>query len=136
MSTRKADPDMHREMIHTAIHYLENKGYEQIRADLDDYEKPARLTRQGTDEGYVPDITARKNGGKFYFDVVTANKDEHLHTVGKWRLLSTLAEHRNGKLMLFVPYGKMNFTNRILQDNNIEAEVMKIQDLPVSVSAQ
>jgi hypothetical protein len=116
-------------MVSSVADYLEHRGFESIKADTGEYEKPAQLTRQGTDEGYIPDLTARKNGGKHYFEIVLEDKNEQQEMIGKWRLFSTLAEHRNGKFTLLVPHGKMSFTNRILGKYGIKADVMKLTDI-------
>ncbi|SDK77112.1 hypothetical protein SAMN05421823_103519 [Catalinimonas alkaloidigena] len=116
-------------LISAAVDYLEKKGYDQIRADVPDKEKPAAIVRQNDEESFVPDITARRNGGKCYFDIVTESKSDKLKTAGKWRLFSTLAEHRNGEFYLLVPYGKLSFTNRLLEKHGITAKILKMQDV-------
>jgi hypothetical protein len=128
MNIDRHDP-VYESMVTSVADYLQGHGYDSIRADVPAYEKPARLTRQGEDSGYVPDLTARKDGGKYYFEIVTENKDENTELAGKWRLFSTLAEHRNGELILLVPRGKMKFTNKLLTDHGIKANVMKFNEI-------
>lgn len=114
-------------MITSIASYLDKKGYERIRADLTDFERPSRLMKKGSQDAYVPDLTARKNNGKCYFEIVNTTEEHKLRTIGKWQLLSTLAESQNGKFFVLVPYGKMSYTNRLLADHNINAEVVKMQ---------
>lgn len=114
-------------MINSLASYLEGKGYERIRADLADFEKPARLKKQGSPDAYVPDLTARKNNGKCYFEIVNTTEENKRRTVGKWQLLSTLAKSQNGKFFVLVPHGKLSYTNRILATHDITAEVVKMQ---------
>lgn len=116
-------------MINSIATYLEHKGYEHIRADLNDYERPAKLMKKGSTDAYMPDLTARKNNGKCYFEIVNTTEVNRTRTIGKWQLLSTLAESQNGKFFVLVPYGKMSYTNRILNSYNINANVLKMQSI-------
>ncbi|MGB3617482.1 MAG: hypothetical protein WBA12_05140 [Catalinimonas sp.] len=130
MSKKKDHP----EMLEAVVHYLERKGYDQIRAEVADLQPPAAITRQGDDQSFVPDVTAYKNGGKCYFDIVTDGKEDKLRTAGKWRLFSTLAEHRNGEFYLMVPHGKLSFTNRLLESHGITANVLKMQTVEAALT--
>ena len=116
-------------MINSIASYLEGKGYERIRADLSDYEKPARLMKQGSADAFVPDLTARKNNSKCYFELVNTTEENNRRTISKWQLLSTLAKSQNGKFFVLVPHGKMSYTNRLLASNEINAEVVKMQSI-------
>jgi precorrin-4 methylase len=77
------------------------------------------------EKSFIPDITATKNGGKYYFEIANRNEAER-DVVGKWKLMSTLARMKNGDFRIFVPYGSMKYTNEILEKKNIEAEVIKL----------
>lgn len=114
-------------MVSSIASYLDKKGYERIRADLTDFEKPSRLMKQGSADAYVPDLTARKGAGKCYFEIVNTTEEQKLRTVGKWQLFSMLAQSQNGKFFVVVPHGKMSYTNRLLSDHNIHAEIVKMQ---------
>jgi hypothetical protein len=118
------------QMVSTVAQYLENKGFEGIRAQaIDTYEDPAELTRKDSQFSFTPDLTASINGSKHYFEIVDyPQKDQEL-IVSKWMLLSTLASHRDGHFSLIVPFGKMNFTKRILKDYKIQADVIPAQTI-------
>lgn len=111
--------------IDRAIDYVENLGFENIRARYEGYEEPAGLKMQGEDKSFTPDITAMKNGGKYYFEIADRNEDP-VEVVGKWKLMSTLAEMKDGDFRIFVPYGSMKYTNEIITKKNIKAEVIKL----------
>lgn len=108
--------------VKKVVQQLESKGYENIRADIDEYEPPASYTNRSDNTQFVPDITATKDGSKFYFEI-SMKTEEQTKLAGKWRLLSTLAEMKNGMLKIFAPHGQMAFTNRILKKHNINCEV-------------
>ncbi len=82
---------------------LKSQGFENIRTHLEGYEEPALLVRQGEeDDSFTPDATATKNGRKYYFEVARRTKEE-IRLVGKWKLLQTLAELKQGELQIFIP---------------------------------
>ena len=105
---------------------VKKKGFENICANAEGYETPAKIRRgKDTDEYFIPDVTGEVNGRKSYFELGMKTED-HRQLVTKWRLLSTIANLKHGKLYLAVPRGHMAFTNRILADYPINAEVVKI----------
>ncbi len=108
-----------------AVDYVQNLGFEDIRARHDDYDEPAHLKMKGQDKSFVPDITATKNGGKYYFEIADRTEDE-TEVVGKWKLMATLAEMKCGDLRVFVPYGSMKYTSEILDKKGIKAEIIKL----------
>lgn len=104
---------------------LKFRGFDKIRANIEGFETPSRLTSASDDISYVPDITAVKDDRKSYFELAVKSKKIHA-TLGKWRLLSTLAKLHNGKFYLIVPKGSYAFVSRLLSKHPIEAEVVKL----------
>ena len=105
---------------------VKKKGFENIRANAEGYETPAKIRRgKDSEEYFIPDVTGEVNGRKSYFELGMKSEDER-ELVTKWRLLSSLANYKHGKLYLAVPRGHMAFTNRILADYPIQAEVVKL----------
>ena len=105
---------------------VKKKGFENIRANAEGFDTPAKIRRGKDSEAYfIPDVTGEVNGRKSYFELGMKVADETT-LVTKWRLLSSLAAHKHGKLYLAVPRGHMAFTNRILADYPIQAEVVKL----------
>lgn len=125
-----AKDDKYKEMISSVAEYLEGKGYQHIKADaLEEYDTPAPLVRKGSERSFTPDLTARIGGGKHYFELVNYEEEDKNRIISKWMLLSTLAEHRNGKFFLLVPHGKMKYTNRIIENHKIDAEVLSMKSI-------
>lgn len=120
---QQKDPEMIDLLLEKIV---KKKGFENIRANAEGYETPAKIRRgKDTEEFFIPDCTGEVNGRKSYFELGMKSEDER-ELVTKWRLLSSLANHKHGKLYLAVPRGHMAFTNRILADYPISAEVVKI----------
>ena len=101
------------------------KGFKMIRANIDNFDAPSKLNRKGDNDYFVPDITGILNGRKSYFEVAMKT-DKIRHLVTKWKLLSNMARFKEGKLFLLVPKGHLAFTNKIIKDYAISAEVIKI----------
>lgn len=125
MLQSNVDSGKYQEHIDRAVEYVENLGFENIKARYEGYDEPATLRMQGSDVSFTPDITAMKNGGKYYFEIADRNEKKS-EVVGKWKLMATLADMKGGDFRIFVPYGSMKYTNDILNSKNIEAEIIKL----------
>lgn len=125
MLKANVDSGKYQEVMDRAVDYVENLGFEDIRARHDNYDEPAHLKMKGEDKAFIPDITATKNGGKYYFEIADRTEDE-TEVIGKWKLMATLAGMKNGDLRIFVPYGSMKYTTEILEKKNIKAEIIKL----------
>lgn len=125
MLQENVESGKYQETINRAVDYVVNLGFENIRARHEDYDDPAQLTMQREKKSFMPDITAMKNGGKYYFEIADRTEDER-EVIGKWKLMSTLAEMKNGDFRIFVPYGSMKYTTDILERKGIKAEIIKL----------
>lgn len=114
--------DKYEKRLRKVVKKLENGRYENIRADLEGYEQPAKLINKATNTAYIPDVTAVKDGNKYYFEIAMKTDDE-LKLAGKWNLLSTLASMKDGMLKIFAPHGQMAFTKRLTKQFNIQCEM-------------
>jgi hypothetical protein len=111
--------------VKEVIRLIERRGYENIRASIEPYEAPKLIESKSGGTGYIPDITAEKWGAKGYFEI--ANKDESPQAIAdKWLLLELFAKMKSGTFQVFAPRGTMNYTQRIVENFNIQAEVIKI----------
>lgn len=107
------------------VEKLENLGYEDIKANIEGYETPAKLIRQNDDIEFIPDLTATLHGRKHYFEISRKTKEE-VKLVGKWKLLSTLAEMKEGGFKVYIPHGQMKFTKDLMKKHNIDFEYEKV----------
>ena len=112
-------------LLMSVVEQLREKGYDEIKADLPEYDKPAKLMRKDSSEYYIPDLTASKNGRKYYVEIAKKTEDR-LKVIGKWKLLSTLSDMKNGRFTVFVPHGSMKFTNDIIKNYDITATIQKL----------
>lgn len=73
-------------------------------------------------------MTGRKGGHKH--DVEIALKTENVRKItSKWRLLSTFAGQRGGKLFLITPRGHKAFVERLLEKDPIEAKLVYLPSI-------
>jgi hypothetical protein len=108
-----------------ALEWAKKHGFSNIKANMDEYEKPAQFTKPGEEQPYIPDITGLRTGGKSYIEI--AVKTENMERkVSKWKLLSTLAARRGGTLFLLAPRGHKRFTEDIVRDHHLNAVISTI----------
>ena len=101
--------------IAKALNWAKSRRFTNIKANLEeeDIEKPKSFSRKDKDSSLVPDLTGNKLSKKIYVEV--ALKVENIQkVVSKWKLLSTLASRKGGRLYLLAPRGHKAFAERIL----------------------
>lgn len=113
------------ELLQKAVTWAQQKGFSNIKANLEAYDAPAQFTKPGEDQPYIPDISGVRLGGKSYFEL-SLKTDESNRRISKWKLLSTLAAMKHGKLFLLAPKGHKAFTDKIVKKHNITATVVSI----------
>lgn len=118
--------DAYDDTLNKVIKNIERQGFTDIRADIDSYEAPSKLISRTKDDEYIPDATAiNPHGDKYYFEISRRTKETN-KLINKWKLLDTVARIKNGALKIFVPHGSMKFTQELVKQHNIEAELVKI----------
>ena len=90
------DKQNNTDLLEKSVQHLQEKGFEDIKADLDGYQTPKSYRRKGSDLVITPDITANRDGRKHFFEVsVKSERPTLLKT--KWRFLDVmtgLKDHR------------------------------------------
>lgn len=119
--TEGKSPELILEVIQKIVN---RKGYQGIKANVEDYETPSRLQRKG-EEAFIPDITGVKAGKKSYFEIAVKSEDIQ-ETITKWKLLSSLARMQSGALYLISPKGHFAFTQKLIRDHDIPATIVRL----------
>lgn len=126
LTSEKKSVNQYEPLLKKGIKYVEARGFQHIRTKLDGYESPNSFAQKKADNEYTPDITAENKRGKFYFEI--AQKTDNVNRlVSKWKLLSTLAEMKNGSFSILVPFGMNKFTEELIEDYNIKADLIKME---------
>ena len=120
-------PGKSQKLIKKAVSWARKRGFVKIKANIENenFETPASFVKPGEKKPYVPDVTGMKFGRKNYIEI--ALKTENVRrTISKWKLLSTLANMKNGKLFLLAPRGHKAFARTIVKERNLNAKVIGI----------
>ncbi|MEM6270654.1 MAG: hypothetical protein AAF998_14530 [Bacteroidota bacterium] len=111
--------------LEQVVRGLELKGYESIKADLPDLERPSGLKSVDKDFEYVPDVSAKKYEATSFFEI-SQKTHEVQKLVTKWKLLATVANIKRGKLTIYMPKGTMKFTRELVEQYQIPAILEKM----------
>lgn len=116
---------MQDDFIKSGVEWAKKRGFSNIQANLEDFENPTQFSLNAEDDAFVPHITGLKTGGKSYFEI--AMKDDNVtRRVSKWKLLSTMAARKGGKLFLLAPKGHKTFAESLVRNHNLNAEIKSI----------
>ncbi len=106
-------------LFNQAINWVISKGFEDIRANTDDYDSPIPFLKPNGDNHIMPDITGKKYGNKSYIEIVTKD-DSTQSLITKWKLLSAVASRKGGLLYLLASRGYKAFADNIVKTNHLQ----------------
>lgn len=107
-----------KEFLEKSIHYLQNTGFKNIRADMEGYDTPKSFIKKGSETKITPDIVAEKNGRKYFFEIsLKTEKDRLLKS--KWLFLDTLSRLKSNRFKIITTKGHIKFTDTLLNDLNL-----------------
>lgn len=112
------------ELFEVAINWAKKRGFKKIKANFENYDTPSSFKR-GEDDVVIPDLTGYQASGKSYVEIA-CKTDDLQNLISKWKLLSTMAQVKGGKLYLLAPRGHKAFTENIVKDYNLEARIISI----------
>ncbi len=113
------DKQHYQNELNDSINYLENLGYENIKADIDGYETPNSYLKKGSDISITPDIVAEKHGRKYLFDLSLKTVKPRL-LKSKWLFLNTLSQIKSYRFNLITRRGHYSFSNKITDAINLD----------------
>jgi len=113
-----SDKEKYSEILNDSVTYLEQRGYEDIKADMEGYDTPKSYNKKGSDVSITPDIVAIKEGRKHYFDISLKSEKPKL-LKSKWLFLNTLSTLKSHRFRLITTRGHYKFTNEMLDDINL-----------------
>ncbi len=113
------------EILIDTVEYLQKKGFENIKADLEGYESPKSYHKKGSDVTITPDIVAERAGVRHYFEVSLKSEKPNL-LKSKWRFLEVLSRMKNHRFRIVTRRGHYKFTQEMLKDLNLEKDLIKL----------
>ena len=110
-------------MIVYVIRILDEKKHEGIRAMIPEYTLPKKVVREATGEGYIPEVTAFKNGEFRLFAVETKDALKDNEVGKRWELFASYAKQNNAQFYVVFPVGMVAQVKDMLARMNIDARL-------------
>lgn len=104
-----------------SIDHLQASGYTHIKADMPGYENPKSFVKKSSGTEIVPDISANKNGRKYFFDISLKSEDPK-SLKSKWLLLDTFARLKSNRFKIITTRGHYKFTDTLLSELNLTSK--------------
>lgn len=109
-----------------AVDWATKKGIGIPKVNFDGYEKPKSYHNSSTDVEVCPDLSFMSMGGAKNYSEIALKQDDEDALITRWKLLSTMANLKRGKLFLLAPRGHKMFTHRLIDAHNINAVIRSI----------
>lgn len=120
------DKEKYSDFLNDSLDYLKQKGFKNIKADIEGYETPKSYSKVGSDIVITPDIVAEKEGKKHIFDIGLKSSKPNL-LKSKWLFLNTLSNLKSHQFKLITTRGHYKFTNEMLSNINLnDKKLIKI----------
>ncbi|MBD2752962.1 hypothetical protein [Spirosoma validum] len=111
--------------IEQVANWARIRGFSDIQANAEGYQKPNGYGRQQDGQSFIPDVTGRQFDHKSYFEVILKTTDPD-YLVSKLKLLYQLASLSGGQVYLMAPKGHLPFARSIAANSRITAEVINL----------
>lgn len=115
----------HNKIVKALAEHLIAHNCSNVRADIEGYLSPLKISWIATGNGHIPDVTTG-NGKPQIFEVETENSIVDNHTEDQWKLFSAHANNTNGVFTVVVPVGCSQAAKARLVQLNLKAEVWEV----------
>jgi hypothetical protein len=115
----QSDKTKYTDILNNSINYLQQLGFEDIKADTDGFETPKSYSKLNSDVIVTPDIVAKKEGRQHIFEL-SLKSDQPKLLKSKWLFLDTLSKMKSYRFGLITTRGHIKFTNDMINDINLE----------------
>lgn len=115
----KKEKKENKEILQKSINHLETTGFTDIKAPLPGYESPKTFIGKSSGMKVAADISANKNGRKYFFDI-SLKSDKVVKLKSKWLLLDTVARLRSNRFKIITTRGHFKFTTDLLKEVNLQ----------------
>jgi hypothetical protein len=114
----KIEKQENQEVLQQSVDHLEARGFKNIKADMEGYETPKSYLKKSSGNSITPDITATKNGVKYFFDI-SLKSDMPTMLKSKWLFLDTLSRMKSNRFRIITFRGHYKFTETMLSELNL-----------------
>ena len=112
-------------MIQDMANFLVEKKFNDVRANIDGFEKPEIIVCETSGFSYTPDLTAQ--GKRFnIFEIETSKSINDKLTEQKWGLFASVAKNKDALFYLIVPKSSVPDAHQRMTELNIEADIMGV----------
>jgi hypothetical protein len=115
----QSDKTKYTDILNNSINYLQQLGFEDIKADTDGFETPKSYSKLNSEVIVTPDIVAKKEGRQHIFEL-SLKSDQPKLLKSKWLFLDTLSKMKSYRFGLITTRGHIKFTNDMINDINLE----------------
>jgi len=112
------DKEKYLDILNESVTYLENRGYENIKAETEGYEIPKSFSKVGSNINITPDIVAEKDGQRHYFELSLKSEEPKL-LKSKWLFLNALSALKSHRFRLITTKGHYKFTSEMMSELNL-----------------
>jgi hypothetical protein len=120
-----AQKEEFKDVLLQSVAYLENVGYENIKADVAGLESPKSYTKQSDQTTITPDLVAFKNGRKYYFEISQKLDNPQLLKT-KWRFLDVFTKAKNHQFKIITTRGNFKFTDDMISELKLNKNAIKL----------
>ncbi|MDX1348831.1 MAG: hypothetical protein R3279_01220 [Putridiphycobacter sp.] len=120
-----AQKEEFKDILLQSVAYLENVGYENIKADVAGLESPKSYTKQSDQTTITPDLVAFKNGRKYYFEI-SQKLDNPQPLKTKWRFLDVFTKAKNHQFKIITTRGNFKFTDDMISELKLNKNAIKL----------
>lgn len=118
----RRDEGAHNRMVAHVARWLNQNSYPDLRADVEGYSQPGKITWTKTGEGHIPDLTA----GDFVIEVETDDTISIDHTRSQCELFAAYAKQHGKRFVVVVPNGYKATMQSWLVAWGLAAEVWEV----------
>lgn len=125
MITIDKSTEKNTDFLSQTIQYLENRGFENIKADMEGFETPKSYLKKGSEVTITPDIVAERDGERHIFEISLKSKKPRL-LKSKWLFLDVLSKMKQYRFKIVTTRGHYKFTDETLSSINLDMKTIKI----------
>jgi hypothetical protein len=125
MITIDKSTEKNTDFLSQTIQYLENRGFENIKADMEGFETPKSYLKKGSEISITPDIVAERDGERHIFEISLKSKKPRL-LKSKWLFLDVLSKMKQYRFKIVTTRGHYKFTDETLSSINLDMKTIKI----------
>ncbi|MFZ9003184.1 MAG: hypothetical protein ACO20F_05035 [Robiginitalea sp.] len=114
----KTEKQENQDVLQLSVEHLEARGFNNIKADMEGYETPKSYLKKSSGSAVTPDITATKNGIKYFFDI-SLKSEKPTMLKSKWLFLDTLSRMKSNRFRIITFRGHYKFTHTLLNELNL-----------------